>query len=147
MHHLYRERIMCSLNQELPNNPPTGNKLPKWDSDHLTHTNLLLLSQKMGRKGGNTVYWTRDSQQHVPATTRPPALTSATNPLCLCPANGQHLSVTLALVLCSLETVKNSNSWQELLMETASHMWLKKPFTTGIQTQFPLSSPALLVCN
>lgn len=47
---------MRNLNQELPNNPPTGNKLPKWDSDHLTHTDLLLLSQKMGRKGGNTVY-------------------------------------------------------------------------------------------
>lgn len=59
MHHLYREAgvwkkqcwgITCNLNQELPNNPPTGNKLPKWDSDHLTHTDLLLLSQKMERR-------------------------------------------------------------------------------------------------
>lgn len=65
---------------------------------------------------------------------------SATNPLCPCPANGQHLSVTLALVLWPVLNYENSsnNSCQQLLMETASHMWPRKLSTT-IQTQFPFS--------
>jgi len=62
-------------------------------------SNLLSLSQKMERKGGNTVYYASDSQQCVPAVSLPTAVMSATNPLCPCSANGPHLSVTLLLVL------------------------------------------------
>lgn len=149
MHHLYREvgvskkqcwGIMCSLR-----NCPITHQLETNYLSRIQITWPILTSYFFPRRGkGGVILSTKlvtlssvfPQQWQVPQTLCVPCQwTAPLWHLCWCSDQSWNSKQS------------SNNSWQELLMEAASHMWPWKLSITDVQTQFPLSTPALLVFN